>query len=464
MKLTLNEGDYFYNNERYINSNLSSIEVEKLFEEISNLDKNIQNKVSHVLYTVGVEKNRTEVIKLREERFNAVQKIIQVPLNGVNLQVSVRVHFVLSEEIARLKKRQAKSTGQKKERYQRLIETYLTADKKIIEAHSTQLSAFAQQGEFKIRKKDISVNQPYNNKDYSFVRNHRTVGDFSFTLKMGSNTYTVQGAGLDSNGCVKASGTFGRVFFGRDQNGRKIAIKVAAVPPSQSMKNLKKEGKFLAMMAGSQNVLGTSEVGYMEGSPPRMFVIMDHIEGSDLYDRMNGEEDELSIRESTEALVDIASGLGELHDKGIVHRDIKPKNILIEREAGKAFIVDLGTSASVEERVKDFSGSPLYMSPEAFKKEEQNTSSDLYGFGLMADELFSSEIPGWDKSKIRGFEGRMLGDITVNEDRYPLHMPLQAREKIADLVNSCLKLDPAQRITAKEARKQLSAVLRELDL
>jgi hypothetical protein len=462
--LSLNEDNYFYNNEKTINSNLPSSEVEMLFEEISNLDKNIQNKVSNVFYTIGVEKNKNEVIKLREESFNAVQKLIQVPLNGVNLQVSVRVHFVLNEEIVRLKKRQTKSTGQKKERYQRLIETYLTADKKIIEAHPTQLSAFAQQGEFKIRKKDISVNQPHNCKDYSFGRNHRTIGDFSFMLNMGSNTYTVQGAGVDSNGCIKASGAFGRVFFGRDQNGRKIAIKVAAVPPSQSMKDLKKEGKFLTMMSGSQNVLGTSEVGYMEGSSPRMFVVMDHIEGDDLYDRMTGEGGELNIGEGVEALIDVASGLVELHDKGIIHRDLKPKNILIERGTGKAFIVDLGASASVKERIKGFSGSPLYMSPEAFKKEEQKTSSDIYGFGLMADKLFSNEIPGWNKSKSRGFEGRMLGDITVDKDRYPLHMPLQSREEIADLVNSCLKLDPDQRITAQEARVQLGIILSCLEI
>jgi hypothetical protein len=312
---------------------------------------------------------------------------------------------------------------------------------------------------------NIAVRPSPSNPSTSFST-YKTQPDFAFAITMGSNKFELKGIGADSNGRIKASGAFGRVFFGTDQNGRKVAVKVAVPPGGSGMEALKKEGDFLCKMNGSKNVIGASEVGYMDGSSPMMFVVMDHIDGEELQDKLINQSNPMKLKPRIAALQDVALGLQELHQQGIVHRDLKPENTFVENSTTRSILVDLGLSETSEigKQATHTSGTPPYISPESWSCKPQGTKSDTYSFGIMTHEMLTGGVilanpnnkdGSWNKANI---QMRMTQDITASPNDYSPLIPLQARQQIATLVNSCLKCNPDQRISDDNLINQLNEI------
>jgi hypothetical protein len=320
-----------------------------------------------------------------------------------------------------------------------------------------------------VTSKNITVATTSSNPSSKFS-NYRTDPHFAFTVAIGSNEFRLQGIGVDKNGHIKASGSFGRVFFGTDQTGRKVAVKVAAPPQGGGIKALKKEGDFLCKMNGSSNVIGASEVGYMKGKSPLMFVVMEHIDGEELYDKLQNKTNSMQVKEKITALQDITSGLKELHDQGIVHRDLKPENVFVEKSTGKARIVDLGLSETNEigKQTKSCSGSPQYFSPETLKQKNQGSQSDTYSFGIMMHEMLTggqviaSPMNGSGSWNLTNINKRKEKNGSVKAKHYPTSIPLQTRTLMANLVNSCLRCKPSERISDENLINQLDVIQRSL--
>lgn len=199
------------------------------------------------------------------------------------------------------------------------------------------------------------------------------------------------------------SGSMGVVFLARDVHlDRQVAIKViaqrfAAVP--DLVKGFRREAAALAAVR-SQHVVqvyafGPHEDGY--------FFAMEYIKGRNLMDIIDQYLDHGSRVPTLRAvsiLRDVARGLEAAHTRGIVHRDVKPANVVIEEDTGRPVVIDFGIALSaVAGAISSGGGTPAYMAPEqAIDGAAVTHRSDIYALGCTGFELLSGQPPYIAKS------------------------------------------------------------------
>jgi predicted hydrocarbon binding protein/tRNA A-37 threonylcarbamoyl transferase component Bud32 len=191
------------------------------------------------------------------------------------------------------------------------------------------------------------------------------------------------------------SGSMGRVYLARDEQlGRAVAIKVMRRPASddpQARQRFLREGRSAAAIS-HPNVLAIYGVGEHEGSP---YLVMQHFKGKPLsaYPRP------FALLEALRIGREIASGLVAAHAEGLVHRDIKPQNIVLEGPDKVVKIIDFGLARAAEQSSSIVTasgvlvGTPAYMSPERLEDGPLHASSDLFGLGVLLYELLSGQLP-----------------------------------------------------------------------
>ena len=254
-----------------------------------------------------------------------------------------------------------------------------------------------------------------------------------------------------------ASGGMGQVFQARDLRlERPVAIKVlhgSFQHSEQGLPRFQREARALSRVV-HPNVVATYEVGTHRQSP---YLVMEYVDGPTLgkYVRSRGQ---LDVEEAIRLTLQITSGLEEAHALGIVHRDVKPGNILLHRlRAGGllAKVVDFGLAVALEEGDTDLRatqqprheivGSPLYMSPEQIRGEELTGASDQYSLAVVLYEMLTGKPP---------FVGDTLRAIFERhqEDPYP---PLEMESRDVDLakLNSIL-----ERAMAKEKSERYPSI------
>jgi serine/threonine protein kinase len=207
-----------------------------------------------------------------------------------------------------------------------------------------------------------------------------------------------------------------------------------------------------------ENVVAVHQVEHDE-SKNLPFLVMELISGESLEKKLQ-RDGRLSLREIVSIGKQTASGLAAAHEKGLIHRDIKPGNILLEPSPGRPSASTGGPSVSPGEgRVKltDFglaraaedvrltrsgvvAGTPLYMSPEQASGEELDARSDLFSLGVVLYELAAGEPPFNGKTPLA-----VLKRVTEEQ-----HVPLRQRnpevpEWFAHIVDRLLAKKPADR-------------------
>jgi serine/threonine protein kinase/formylglycine-generating enzyme required for sulfatase activity/tetratricopeptide (TPR) repeat protein len=178
------------------------------------------------------------------------------------------------------------------------------------------------------------------------------------------------------------------------------------------------------------------DVGSTEQFP--CFVVSKFIDGENLAARVS--EDRLNIKESADLVATIAEALHYAHTHGLVHRDIKPGNILIDT-SGKAFITDFGLALKEEELGKGggLAGTPSYMSPEQARGEGHRVDgrSDIFSVGVVLYELLTGRRPFAANAEVRGESLRELLDLIATTEPRP---PRQIDDTIPmELERICLK-------------------------
>ncbi len=254
-------------------------------------------------------------------------------------------------------------------------------------------------------------------------------------------------------------GAFGVVYKATDPELRRtVAIKV---PRSGVLGTGEEEERFLneARSAGRLRhpaIVQVHEVGRHHGVP---YFVSDFIDGETLADVIGGERP--SFRSSAELIAEIAEALDHAHAEGIVHRDVKPHNILLGA-AGRPHLTDFGLARHDEESVTvtldgQILGTPAYMSPEqaAGNRAAVGPCSDIYSVGVVFYEMLTGERP------FRGSRSMLLHQLLHDEPRPPRslndHIP-------RDLETICLKAmakEPQRRYAsahelAKDVRRFLS--------
>jgi serine/threonine-protein kinase len=187
---------------------------------------------------------------------------------------------------------------------------------------------------------------------------------------------------------------------------------------------------------------------------------MPHIEGESLRDKL-AHEGELPIAEAVRILRDVVDALSEAHDKGVVHRDIKPDNVLLTKH--HALVTDFGVAKAVSEatgRQKLTTegialGTPSYMAPEQAAADPHiDHRADIYAVGAVAYELLTGRPP---------FTGTTPQEILASHVTKAVEPVTKYRDTVspalAELVMRCLKKKPADRWqSAEELLPQLEAL------
>ncbi|HKF55971.1 MAG TPA: serine/threonine-protein kinase, partial [Blastocatellia bacterium] len=192
-------------------------------------------------------------------------------------------------------------------------------------------------------------------------------------------------------------GGMGEVYLADDSVlGRKVAIKVLpedSVSDDQARRRLLREARAAATL-DHPNICSIHEVGDEDGSA---FIVMQYVEGQTLSERLR--EKPMSLKESLDIASQIASALEEAHSRGVVHRDIKPQNIIMTPRGlvkvldfGLAKILPVETDASAEQTQSLLTdagmviGTAPYMSPEQAKCGPVDARSDLFSLGAVLYE------------------------------------------------------------------------------
>ena len=139
------------------------------------------------------------------------------------------------------------------------------------------------------------------------------------------------------------------------------------------------------------NVVRVKDVGFDEGV---YYMVMEYIDGPSLKTLIE-DKTKISEKSAVEYAIQICSGLLAAHKKGIIHRDIKPQNILLDKD-GKIKIADFGIAKSVsaeEKNEKHVLGSVYYISPEQAKGERIDARTDVYSLGILLYEMLTGELP-----------------------------------------------------------------------
>ena len=254
---------------------------------------------------------------------------------------------------------------------------------------------------------------------------------------------------------MAGEGGMSYVFVGRDSVlRREVAVKmlspVLADDPT-ARKRFTREAESIAAVQ-HPNIVNVYQVGELPGRAIPYFV-MQYVDGPTLgMGALHGRMlTEVRVRR---LMGDIAAGLAAAHRRKVYHRDIKPNNIVLDGETGRAMVLDFGISAayssrrqSLGHRLTDegmYVGTPTYMSPEQGNGEEVTGKSDVYSLGVLAFELLVGRAP---------FEGAPVAVMASHLQQVPARVDelrSDVTPEFATLIARCLEKDPARRPSAQE--------------
>jgi len=194
-------------------------------------------------------------------------------------------------------------------------------------------------------------------------------------------------------------GGMGNVYLARQMPvGREVALKVLPVRNAEdpeyveAMQRFDSEAKAISLL-DHDNIVTLYDYGIADNMS---FLAMQYINGNSLFDIIQKHKS-IPIDMIAEYAKHICRGLNYAHAKGVVHRDIKPQNILVSKENGKCHITDFGIAKiKRQERITMVGmavGTPEYMSPEQAEGKNLDLQTDVYSFGILLYELCTGNPP-----------------------------------------------------------------------
>lgn len=246
------------------------------------------------------------------------------------------------------------------------------------------------------------------------------------------------------------SGAYGEVWSGTDRNtGRKVAIKFYSRRSSVDFSLLTREVEKLASLAADRYVVQLLDVGW-DASPP--FYVMDFIENGSLEDELS-RRGPFGVEEAIEMFQEVAIGLMHLHNKGILHCDLKPGNVLLDAEQ-KPRLADFGQSRLSSEQSPAL-GTLFYMAPEQANLEAiPDARWDVFALGALMYCMLTGAPPYRNAGVTEKVESAK--EIGERLQRYQRALkdapaPREHREipgmdrQISDIIDRCIAVDPKQR-------------------
>src|SRR6476661_7809107 len=222
---------------------------------------------------------------------------------------------------------------------------------------------------------------------------------------------------------------------------RRVAIKLMhrdIAAETDQLERFRREARAVAQLS-HPHIVGVIDAGEEDGRP---FIVFEYVEGETLKDRIR-RLGRLPVDEAIAYAIEIARALGAAHARGIVHRDIKPQNVLVDEE-GSAKVTDFGIARSLDEDGLTADGRVLgttdYVSPEQALGHDVNGQSDIYSLGIVLYEMLTGDVP---------FHGENQISVAMKHVREDLPDVKRRRPEISAGLAAIL-----DRMTCKDLRKR----------
>lgn len=254
------------------------------------------------------------------------------------------------------------------------------------------------------------------------------------------------------------AGGFAVVYLVRDVSlKRKLAVKVVSpdlISSKTVLERFKREAETVAQLS-HPNIVPLHFIG-QHGD--LFYLAMGFIDGGALDARIssvNGAQ--MPLDDVRRAMTEVASALAHAHKRGVIHRDIKPQNVLVDSDSGRCLVTDFGIARTAEGSALTATGmmigTPAYLAPEQVTGEASDHRADIYALGVMAYEMvvgkqpFDAPTPTAMLMKRLGPPPEPVGKVRANVPR-----------DLEDAISGCLAPDPKERFqTAGDVVRALGA-------
>ena len=256
-------------------------------------------------------------------------------------------------------------------------------------------------------------------------------------------------------------GSVATVYLAREKAlARLVAVKVLLPEHARdetARRRFEREAKAAASLS-HPNVVQVFRFGRLPDETP--YLVMRFVRGRTLADRLAA-EGPLPADLAREVLIGVSSALAAAHAQGIVHRDVRPANVLWDEERGQALLADFGIAAllatSGEETTRltktgQMLGDPRYLSPEQLLDRDLTELADMYGFGVLGYEIYSGQGPYEAKTNTQWITAHLSGTPRDLRQLRPDVDPA-----IADVLRRCLSREPNHRPGAAAVAASLQA-------
>jgi len=241
-------------------------------------------------------------------------------------------------------------------------------------------------------------------------------------------------------------GAMAIVYLATDEKlGRKVAVKALSLTDEfqgealqEAQERFRREAQAAARLS-HPNIVTIYETGVEHDLE---YIVMDYAEGESLEDYTDP-DDLLTVWEVLDVGVQVADALDYAHERQVVHRDVKPSNIMYDRETGMLKVTDFGIACltdSSRTRTGTVLGTPSYMSPEQAAGKKLDGRSDLFSLGVTLYQLFTGRLP---------FVGDSFANLIyrITTQKHPAIKKIRPRlnASISRIINRTLQKDPDQR-------------------
>ena len=243
---------------------------------------------------------------------------------------------------------------------------------------------------------------------------------------------------------VLGRGGMGVVYLARDKKlDRKVAIKlheITQIDAENGEDSLVREARMMARLPVHPNVVAVFAADELVDG--RLYVVMEYIEGGSLHGELR-RDPKMTFDRFQRIARDICAGVAHAHSHGLVHKDIKPANVMVAAD-GRHKIADFGIAHALQKTGMmgdgggTVSGTPAYMSPEQFENQKLKPTSDVYAIGCLLYELASGAPP---------FTGRDVWRQHFFDQPRPLRFRFESpvNDEIERIIMKALSKDPNER-------------------
>ena len=244
------------------------------------------------------------------------------------------------------------------------------------------------------------------------------------------------------------AGGFAVVYRVRDLGlKRNLAVKVLSpdlITSHSVLERFRREAETVARLS-HPNIVPLHFIGQKDDL---LYLVMTCVEGGSVADRLQ-RDGQLPIADACRIMSEVASALAHAHEHGVVHRDIKPQNVLVERENGRCLVTDFGIARTADGGALTatgmFVGTPDYLSPEQLSGEGSDERSDTFALGVMSYVMLAGQTPFSGATPTAALRNRLssppepLGKVRSDVPRW-----------LERIVVRCLAQDPAERFQKAE--------------